>query len=79
MQKQAKQYSVEEKAQVAVEAIKGDLTLAQISSEYGVYATQIARWKREAIDSMVGRFKVKTKIKDTSKKELIRYNYLYEL
>jgi len=35
------------RARVALEAIKGEKTLAQISSEYGVHATQIGKWKQE--------------------------------
>ena len=53
MQKKAKQYSAEEKAKVALEAIKGESTIAQISSKYGVHATQIARWKQEAIELLL--------------------------
>lgn len=37
------------KARVALEAIKGEKTLAQLSSEYGVHATQIGQWKQELI------------------------------
>lgn len=37
------------KARVALEAIKGEKTLAQISSEYGVHSTQIKVWKEEVI------------------------------
>jgi transposase len=48
-----KQYSASDKARVAMEAIRGELTLSQISSKYGVHATQINRWKKEAIDAMV--------------------------
>jgi len=33
MSKKAKQYSAEEKARIAMEAIKGELTMAQISSK----------------------------------------------
>ena len=43
MTKKAKQYTVQEKTRVAMEAIKGDLTMTQISSQYGVHATQINR------------------------------------
>jgi transposase len=53
MSKKAKQYTAQEKAKVAMEAIKGDLTMAQISSQYGVHVTQINRWKREAVEAMV--------------------------
>jgi transposase-like protein len=37
------------KARVALEAIKGEKTLAQLSAEYGVHATQIAKWKQDLI------------------------------
>ncbi len=37
------------KARVALEAIKGEKTAAQISSEYGVHATQVTQWKQELI------------------------------
>ena len=44
-----KQYSAAEKIKIALEAIKGELTTAQISSKYGVHATQISNWKQQAI------------------------------
>ena len=37
------------KARVALEALKGEKTAAQISSEYGVHATQVSQWKQELI------------------------------
>jgi len=37
------------KARVALEAIKGEKTAAQISSEYGVHPTQVTQWKQELI------------------------------
>ena len=37
------------KARVALEALKGEKTAAQISSEYGVHATQVTQWKQELI------------------------------
>jgi transposase len=75
MKKQAKQYSAEEKAKVAIEALKGEMTMAQISSKYGVHATQIHRWKQDAIAGMICGFKAKTKDKDTSQEELIKNLY----
>jgi transposase len=47
-----KQYSAAEKTKIALEAIKSELTIAQISSKYGVHATQISKWKQQAIESM---------------------------
>ena len=37
------------KARVALEAIKGEKTVAQIASEYGVHPTQVTQWKQELI------------------------------
>ncbi len=58
-----------------MEAIKGELTLAQISSRYGVHATQINRWKKEAIVAMVEGFQSKPKVQDTSQNELVDQLY----
>lgn len=42
-----KKYSPAEKAKIALEAIKGESTLAQISTKYGVHSTQINSWKKQ--------------------------------
>ena len=75
MSKKAKTYSAQEKAKVAIEAIKGDLTMAQLSSQYGVHATQINRWKKEAVEAMIAGFHSKPKAADTSQAQLIRELY----
>jgi transposase len=76
MTKKAKQYTAHEKAKVAMEVIKGDLTMAQISSQYGVHSTQVGRWKKEALEAMVAGFQTRPKAADTSQSELI--SKLYE-
>jgi transposase len=75
MSKKAKTYTAQEKAKVAMEAIKGELTMAQLSSQYGVHATQINRWKREAVEAMVAGFTTKPKAVDTHQTELISQLY----
>ena len=53
-----KQFSNEFKAKVALEALKGEKTIAQLSSEYGVHASQINTWKqqvREKLPELFGR------------------------
>ena len=40
------------KAQVALELLKGEKTLNQISTEYGVAATQLSQWKSTAIKGL---------------------------
>ncbi len=51
-----KRYSADFKAKVALEAIRGDLTLAELAAKHGVHHTMIASWKRQAIDGMTGTF-----------------------
>jgi transposase-like protein len=41
-----KKYDAAFKAKVAVEAIKGESTVAELSSQYAVHANQISKWKR---------------------------------
>jgi transposase len=47
-----KRYSKETKAKVAVEALKGHRTVAQIASEFGVHVNQVNRWKKEAFAAL---------------------------
>jgi transposase-like protein len=47
-----KRYSAELKARVALEAIKGQKTANEIAAEYGVHPSQIAQWKKQALDGL---------------------------
>ena len=47
-----KQYDSQFKAQVALEAIKNQQTLAQIASEYGVHPNQVSQWKKQVLDQL---------------------------
>ena len=51
----------QEKAQVALAAIKEEKTMAQISSDFQVHPTQIGLWKKQAIDNLPELFKDKRK------------------
>lgn len=45
-------YSAEFKAKVALEAIKGEQTVAELGSRYGLHPNMITNWKRQAIENM---------------------------
>ena len=47
-----KRYAAEFKAKVALEALKGEETLAQLASRYGVHPNLITQWKRSAVEGM---------------------------
>ena len=51
-----KRYCAEFKAKVALEAIRGEATIAELVSKHGVHRTLINAWKRQAIEGMVGVF-----------------------
>jgi transposase-like protein len=66
MSKKAKQYSATEKTKIVLEAIKAEMTIAQISSKYGVHSTQIQVWKKRGI---------KPATKDPDNQDLIKQLY----
>ncbi len=51
-----KNHSPEFKVRVALEAIREEMTLAELSKKYGVHPTQIGPWKRAAIENMATAF-----------------------
>src|SRR5437588_12307388 len=44
-----KQHSAEFKARVAMAALSGEKTLAELSAEFGVHPTMISNWKQELV------------------------------
>ncbi len=47
-----KRYAAEFKAKVALEAIKGEQTISELASRYGLHPNMITNWKRQAIQNM---------------------------
>jgi transposase-like protein len=52
-------FSADFKAKVALEAIKNQKTMAQLSQQYQVNAVTIAKWKSEALENLSTVFKGK--------------------
>ena len=50
MKNKGNRYSSKLKAEVALRACREDRTLAELSSEYGVSAMQIGRWKKTLLE-----------------------------
>jgi transposase-like protein len=50
MKRQRKQYSAELKAKIAVEAVKGQRTIQEIASQYGIHPTMVTHWKKQLLD-----------------------------
>jgi transposase len=47
-----RRFSGEFKAKVALEAIQGHQTVAELATKYEIHPTQIAAWKREAVEKL---------------------------
>ena len=45
-------FSAEFKGRVALEAIRGEQTIAELASKYKVYGPQISTWKKQALGQM---------------------------
>jgi transposase len=56
---------------LALDAIRGDLTLNEISTKYGLHSTQINRWKTQALSSVKTAFNGKAEKASQSDQKLI--------
>jgi len=64
-----KSFSPDFMAKVALAAIKGDMTAAELSSKYEVHRTQINNWRKRGMDGLVEIFRGKRdkSLKDNEK------------
>jgi len=52
MNKTRKKFNEGFKAKVALEAVRGEKTLAEIASHYGVHPNQVTQWKKRLEESV---------------------------
>ena len=76
LKKNRKQYSPDFKAKVAMEAIKGQETIAELAIRFEIHPTQITKWKRELIAGAGNIFGADPNKKIKDEKGLI--NQLYQ-
>ena len=70
-----KKHTPELKVKVVLEAIKGEQTTAEITSKYGVHATQVTAWKKKAMEILPEAFSVSRKQADIDQAKLIEELY----
>jgi transposase len=60
-------YSSEFKAKVALEALRGELTAAQLAAKHGIHQTMVGDWKRQATEGLASVFAGKTAAQESAK------------
>lgn len=60
-------YSAELKAKVALEALRGELTAAQLAAKHGIHQTMVGEWKRQAMEGLAAVFSAKSAAAETAK------------
>ncbi len=66
-----KKHSTHYQIKIALAAIKGDKTTAELTSAYGVHATQINNWKKAALDIIPETFSSKRKRAEDEQQGLV--------
>ena len=62
-----RRFSSDFKARVALEALTGALTLAELSAKHGVHPNMISQWKKKAQESLPAVFATKGERADASR------------
>ncbi|WP_459890080.1 transposase, partial [Desulfothermus okinawensis] len=58
------------KAKIALEALKAEKTISEISSKYGVHPSQVRRWRKQLIEGLPSIFTDKKKKAEKDREEL---------
>ena len=73
MTKVRKRHNAEFKSKVAIEAIKEHKTINELTAEYGVHATQISNWKKQALAVIPSAFNTKQHDNEQAQQATIDY------
>jgi transposase len=71
MAQSRKKYSSDFKAKVALEAIKGEHTIAELASRFELHPVQISQWKKALLDGVPSLFAGKQVKEDKKEADLI--------
>ena len=66
MKQTRKKHNAALKAKVALAAVKGDRTIAELASEFGVHPNQIYNWKKQLLDGAASVFEGGSAVEGTA-------------
>src|SRR3954454_14618 len=67
MTSKRKRYLAEFKAKVALEALRGELTTAQLATKHGIHPTMVGEWKKQAMEGLTAVFADRSAAQETAK------------
>ena len=70
-------YSAEFKAKVALEALRGELTTAQLAAKHGIHQTMVGEWKRQAMEGLAAVFSGKSGAQEAAKSAAVEVEKLH--
>jgi transposase len=62
-----RRYGADFKAKVALEALRGELTTAQLATKHGIHPTMVSEWKRQATEGLPSVFSERSAARDVVK------------
>lgn len=65
-------YSAEYKAKVALEAIRGEKTVVELASRFGLHPNQVGDWKKQALKGLAGVFTGKAERNDAANEAQVK-------
>lgn len=71
-------YTSEFKFKIGVFALTETLTIAEISSQYGIHPTQISKWKKQLQEQWKTVFETKNAHQEENKKQQAKIENLYK-
>ena len=79
MKRTRKKHSAGFKAKVALAAIKGDRTVAELAVHFGVHPNQIHNWKKQLLDGAVSVFEGGASAEETNDAQVGLYRQIGQL
>jgi transposase len=72
-----KRYSADFKAKVALEALRGELTTAQLATQHGIHQTMVSEWKKQAVEGLTTVFSGRSEAQETAKSAEVEVEKLH--